>query len=227
MELYYLIKEVGLAKALIPYSPGVFCAIGCLVADFRRDFVQTVNEPLEDVGVDGINDIFSKYAEQGKQDLVASGITFTDIVTRFEAEMHYEGQLHTIKVPFDSLPSSQDAIMEAFNRAYSRRFRDILEGMKTRVVNLRCTVLGIRPKIDLQIGIAQEGRSMEDSIKGVRQVYFDGAFMNTNVYERSKIPRGETIHGPAIIEQRDSVTIVEPGSKIWVDPYYNLILEVQ
>jgi N-methylhydantoinase A len=222
-----LIKEMEMPRALIPYNPGVFCAIGCLNADFRRDFVQTVNKPLDDIGVEGIDRVFREYTERGKQDLINSGIHFSEIANLYELEMQYEGQLHTIRVSFDFLPSSVDAIMEKYNEAYARRFRDTLPGMKTRVVNLRCSTIGIRPKIDLAIGILKGASSLKDATQGHRAVYFDGTFVDTPVYERTKIPAGGIIHGPAIIEQRDSVTVLEPDSKIQVDPYHNLVMEVR
>ena len=222
-----LIKEMDMPNALIPYSPGIFCALGCLVADFRRDFVQTVNKLLDDIGIEGINNIFVQYTERGKQDLISSGIPFTDIVNLYELEMQYEGQLHTIKVSFDSLPSGKDVIMKMYEQAYARRFRDTLSGMQTRVVNLRCSTIGIRPKIDLMMATSEKAGSLKDSIKGRRPVYFDYAFVDTPIYERSRIPIGETIYGPAIIEQRDTTTVLEPDSKIQVDPYSNLIMEVK
>ncbi|MFC2013351.1 hydantoinase/oxoprolinase family protein [Chloroflexota bacterium] len=227
MHVNSLIKEMEMPKAVIPYSPGVFCAIGCLTADFRRDFVQTVNKLLDDIGVKGINDIFTQYAEQGKQDLIDSEIPFTEIVNLYELEMQYEGQLHTIRASFDSLPPSEDAIMEKYNEAYARRFRDTLPGMPTRVVNLRCSTIGIRPRVDLTVDTSGKAAWLKDSVEGTRPVYFDNAFVDTTVYERSRIPIGETIYGPAIIEQRDSVTVLEPDSKIQVDPYDNLVMEVQ
>jgi N-methylhydantoinase A len=42
-----LIKEVGLASALVPRFPGVTSALGCVVADMRHDRVQTVNRLLD------------------------------------------------------------------------------------------------------------------------------------------------------------------------------------
>ena len=220
-----LMKEVGLAKVIIPYVPGVASAIGCLMTDFRRDFVQTVNRPLDEIGLESINDILSKYSEQGKRELIDSGISFTKLVNRFELDMCYEGQLHVIRVPLDSLPSTKEGIEEAFNKAYIRRFFETLTGVKTRVVNLRCAVLGIRPKIDLKIALPDKAFPLTDSVKGTRPVYFDGVFHECAIYERSKMPPGETIYGPAIIEQRDSTVVIEPDSKVWIDPYYHLIME--
>ena len=50
--------------------------------------------------------------------------------------------------------------------------------------------------------------------------------LDTSVYDRSKIQTGETITGPALIEQRDSTTVLEPDSKIEIDEYHNMIMEI-
>jgi N-methylhydantoinase A len=227
MHINALAQEMEIPKAIIPYSPGVFCALGCLAADFRRDFVQTVNQPLDDMGIQGINHILTEYAEAGKKELMDSGVQFTEIVNHYELEMQYEGQLHTIKVFFDHIPSSTEGIVARYEEAYAQRFRDTLPGMKTRVVNLRCSTIGIRPKADLMIHQDKEADSLREAVKETRPVYFNQAFSETSVYERAKIPAGSQIHGPAIIEQRDSLTVLEPESKIRVDRYYNLVMEVK
>jgi N-methylhydantoinase A/oxoprolinase/acetone carboxylase beta subunit len=70
-----------------------------------------------------------------------------------------------------------------------------------------------------------KGGGQAKALKAVRPVYFDGAFVDTPVYDRSKLRAGETIAGPALIEQRDSTTILEPHSKIEIDEYHNMIME--
>jgi N-methylhydantoinase A len=225
MHINALLEETGVPRAIIPYHPGVLCAIGCLSADFRRVFVQTVNRPLRDIGINGIRDVFSLYEGRGKDDLIASEIAFTDIVNVYELEMQYEGQLHTIKVSFDTLPKNEEVISGAFEHAYARRFKYSMPGMETRVVNIRCSTIGIRPKLDLRIDSSGHSQSQRNALKGVRPVYFDGAFVDTPVYDRSKLRSGETIVGPALIEQRDSTTILEPDSKIKIDEYHNMIME--
>jgi N-methylhydantoinase A len=137
MHINALLQETGVPRAIIPYHPGVLCAIGCLSADFRRDFVQTVNRPLRDIGMSGIRDVLTRYESKGKSDLIASEIEFTDILNLYEFEMQYEGQLHTIKISFDTLPMSEKVIRDEFEKAYARRFKYNMPGMETRVVNIR------------------------------------------------------------------------------------------
>lgn len=115
--------------------------------------------------------------------------------------------------------------MEQFNKAYTERFFETLPGVKIRVANLRCTVFGRRPEIDLKVGIPKETFSLKEAIKEVRPAYFEGSFMDCTVYDRAKISAGETILGPAIVEERSSTIVVEPGTRIHVDGYHNLIME--
>lgn len=225
MHVNSLMKEVGLRKAVIPYHPGVASAIGCLITDFRRDFVQTVNKLLDDLELIEINRIWLDQMSRGKDDLVDSKVSFTRIDTIFEAEVCYDGQLHVISVAFTSLPSSKGEIVEQFNKAYTERFFETLPGVKIRVANLRCTVFGRRPEIDLKVGIPKETFSLKEAIKEVRPAYFEGSFMDCTVYDRAKISAGETILGPAIVEERSSTIVVEPGTRIHVDGYHNLIME--
>ena len=225
MHANSLMKEVGLLKTVIPYHPGVASAIGCLITDFRRDFVQTVNKLLDDLELTEINRIWLDQMSRGKDDLIASKVSFTRIDTIFEAEVCYDGQLYVISVAFTSLPSSKEEIVEQFNNAYTKRFFETLPGVKIRAANLRCTVFGRRPEIDLKIGIPKETFSPKEAIKEVRPVYFGGSFMDCTVYDRVKIPAGETIFGPAIVEERSSTIVVEPGTRIHVDSYHNLIME--
>ena len=226
MHVNALLKETGVPKAIIPYNPGVLCAIGCLSADFRRDFVQTVNRPLRDIGINRIRDVLTLYEDKGKGELISSEVAFTDISNVYELEMQYEGQLHTIKVSFDTLPMSEEIILDKFEQAYARRFKNNMPGMETRVVNIRCSTIGIRPKLDLRIDSSKHSQLQNNALKLVKPVFFDDAFLDTPVYDRSKFQTGETITGPALIEQRDSTTVLEPDSKIEIDEYHNMIMEI-
>ena len=48
-------------------------------------------------------------------------------------------------------------------------------------------------------------------------------WLEAPVYERTALPAGFEIPGPAIIEQLDSTTLLVPGSHARVDEHFNLI----
>ena len=60
-----------------------------------------------------------------------------------------------------------------------------------------------------------------------RNVWFGDCFQETPVFDRNALPIGATIEGPAILNQMDSTTVVEPESAVTVDEYGNLIIEVR
>ena len=67
------------------------------------------------------------------------------------------------------------------------------------------------------------GTDPADALKERRDVYFDGAFAQTPVYERSKLAPGAAIDGPAVIEEYDSTALLLPGWNAAVDGDRNLI----
>ena len=226
MHACALMREVGMRWAVVPFHPGVTSALGCLIASFRHDFVQTINQPLEKLDMAEVHKIFSSQVERGRALISGAGLAFEGIVTLFEADMSYDGQTHVLRVPLPSSLLTGQEVAEAFAQAYKRRLFDLLEGVPIRMVNLRSTVLGLRPKIDLKGLGPKEAGGFEAAIRGHRPVYFDGQFVSCPILERSRLACGVSFVGPAIIEQRDATTVIEPGTRVSVDDYYNLIMEL-
>ena len=61
---------------------------------------------------------------------------------------------------------------------------------------------------------------------GSRDVWFDGEWHDTPIFAREVLPLVVTIHGPAIIEQMDSMTLIEPCDKATVDISGNIFISV-
>jgi N-methylhydantoinase A len=55
-------------------------------------------------------------------------------------------------------------------------------------------------------------------------VWFAGQWLDTPVLARHSLLPGATIAGPAIVEQLDTTTVIEPGDTASVDPMGNLIV---
>ena len=226
MHACALMKEVGIGKAVVPFHPGVISALGCLLANFRHDLVQTINQPLEELDMGEVHKVFSSQVERGRAIISQSGVGFERIDTIFEADMSYEGQTHVLRVPLPSSHLTRNDAAKAFFLAYKKKFFDLLEAVPIRMVNLRSTVLGLRPKVDLKGLGPEKAGGFEAAIKGKRPVYFGGQFVSCPIVERSRLATGISFTGPAIIEQRDTTTVIEPGTKVLVDDYYNLVMEL-
>ncbi|WP_374633411.1 hydantoinase/oxoprolinase family protein [Ferrovibrio sp.] len=225
-----LIKEVGLASALVPRFPGVTSALGCVIADMRHDFVRTVNKTLDETDPAILDAAINEAAMEGIGLLDQAGIAFEGRSVSVELDMSYLGQTHTVAVPLPgdfSKPAklSRAGIKAAFEIAYAGAFGRILENIGIRVLNLRVAAIGKRKKFDLSLLAPPRDGSVEAAKRTTRQVWLDGAWHAAGIYRRMELPLGAVIPGPAILEQPDTTILIEPDLVGEVDDFGNIIVK--
>ncbi len=220
-----LMREVGIGSTLVPYYPGITSAIGCLMADARHDFTRTLNKRLDDLDMTAVRAMLDGYVAEGHALLEKEAIKVGQIEALFEADMSYEGQVHAIRttLPPDLSPTRIQAQFEA---AYKREYGRALDNIPVRLVTLRAAIIGLRPRLDLRRFVSGAATSLEAARHEVRQVYFEGRSYDTPVYNRTLLPLGVEFNGPAIIEQADSTTVVEPDMQVRVDDFGNIIVKI-
>ena len=225
-----LIRDVGLKSALIPRYPGINSALGCTIADMRHDFVQTVNGVLGVLDLTYLEKSMLKLAQKGTDLLKNVGVSFGNIKVLCVMDMCYQGQTHTLDVNipanFNEISTDIDSkmILNAFEECYRTVYGHPLDGIPVRILNLRISVLGLRPKFDLTLLAPTDGVTLEDMHTDTRLVWFDGGWHETAIYDRLPLSVGVTVSGPAILEQPDSTIFIEPGLKGKVDRFGNLII---
>jgi len=226
-----LIKDVGLQAALVPRYPGVTSALGCVIADIRHDQVQTVNLTVDALDVEALDRRMVSEAEAARQVVEEAGLQIDRIDLVFELDMHYLGQTHTVSVPLPvtveggTTGISREIVQAAFDRAYQASFSRLLPGLQAKIVNLRTSAIGRRPHFSLKALAPEEGATVGQARRGSRPVWFDGGWHDTAIYARLELPVGAVIEGPAILEQPDATTLVDPDLKARVDDFGNVIVE--
>jgi N-methylhydantoinase A len=220
-----LLRALGLSRVLIPYYPGLTSALGCIMADARHDFLQTINRRVADLDMADVHGVFQQHLTAGQALLQEEGIRIARVAALFQADMAYDGQIHEVRTPLPSSTLSRDELSRAFEASYQAQYGDTLGNRPIKVTTLRTTVIGVRPKTPLLPVTSQAAHSVEAASRGVRPVYMQHAFIDCPVYWREHLPLGASFPGPAIIEQSDTTTLVEPGLVVHVDPHGNLILQ--
>ena len=231
-----MMKEVGVVRGLIPRYPGVTSALGCVIADMRHDFVQTINQPLADLDVARFGARLAQTLKEGEAVLGTAAVSFERTEHLLELDMLYVGQTHTLSVPVPlpgrsttgSKALDRAAIQEAFEARYLATYGKLLEGIAIRVLNMRVSVIGRRPKFDLSLLAPAAGKPGPESTKasqtGTRKLWLDGAWRDAPVYERLSLPVGTRIEGPALFEQSDTTVFLEPRMAADVDRLGNLVI---
>jgi N-methylhydantoinase A len=219
-----LARELAIPRVVVPARPGITNALGCIVADLRHDFVRTVNRPVQAVEAGLVQDILRTQIEAGKTLLTREAVEVEAIVTLHRAEMQFEGQSHLLGVELPTVDVDRDELQRAFEAAYWRRFEVALPEIRAVLVNLHTAVIGRRRRIALDTLLGPASRALADAVTGRRLVWFAEGWRETPIYRREGLPRGAEFTGPAIVEQLDATTVIEPGNSVTVDAWGNLII---
>lgn len=223
-----LARELAVPTVLIPARPGITNALGCLVAELRHDFVRTINTALDALDMDEVHTVFAAQQADGREMIERQKVSLTGIRSQFSVDMQFVGQTHLLRVSLDTAEPSRESLRIRFEQAYMDRFGVELAEVRANLVNINTSVIGEREPLDLStlIDPAERQPAASDALTGARPVYFEGQWVETPVYWRDALPLMVEIDGPAIIEQMDTTTLLEPGDRLSGDADGNLLIEL-
>lgn len=223
-----LAHELGVPRVLVPSRPGITNAIGCVVADLRHDFVNTINRPLDLVDMDEVHAVFARQIKEGERLLAKENVEIRRIKRLFSVDMQFVGQSHLLRVPLEAPTPDRATLRRLFEEVYFRRFHVELAQIKANLVNVNTSVIGERTPLDLSTLIDPAGRksSLKEAKTGQRLVYFYADWHDTSIYWRDRLPAIFHLPGPAVIEQMDTTVLIEPGDVAHGDDEGNIIVTV-
>ena len=223
-----LAKELGIPKVLIPARPGITNALGCVVADLRQDFTKTLNIPLDKLYIENLHSIFDEQEKRGVELIKKQGLELTSISSSFSVDMQFIGQTHILRINLPSSNPDLEYLQKSFEKSYLNRFKVRLPEIKANIVNVNTTVQGHKIPFDISLlnNKLDKRLVLDDAFIEYRKVYFKDKFINTPIYSRDRMPFEFEIKGPAIIEQMDTTTLIEPEDRAFGDNLGNMFIEV-
>ena len=221
-----LARELGIPEVLVPARPGITNALGCIVADLKHDFVRTINRPLNLTDIDEVVGIMKAQRDEGVELIRQEPVSIEEIQVSHSLDMQFVGQTHILQVPLSADRINHEAIQLAFDEAYFARFRVSLPEIRAQIVNVKTTVKGRRPDVNLAGLIDASGRAktLAAAQTGKRLVWFYGGWHETCIFDREALPLHVKITGPAVLEQMDTMVLIEPGDEAVSDKYGNILI---
>jgi N-methylhydantoinase A len=218
-------RNLGMAGVIVPLFPGVQSAMGLLMADVKHDYIRSKMTPLADLRAENINTIFDELADQALEDLEEEGFTREQTRIEYALDMRYAGQGYEITIPANSNLEVVDlqSLRNHFDKQHQQLFGHMAPDESVEVVSYRVVGIGLVPEIEIQ-KFAYSGGTLEDAYREHRDVQFDGEMYNCPVYQREKLDVFLTIHGPVVIDQLDSTTVILPGQTANTDEWKNIII---
>jgi N-methylhydantoinase A len=223
-----LARELGIPTILIPPSPGIASALGLLMTDSKHEFVATRRQRLSDLDPMALEALFADFVRQGEELLAREGVDAVSRRMLRSVDLRYQGQSHELPVMVSAgalTPQHLQSLHEQFHHAHERAYGYAAPEDPIELVNVRLTALGIRPKPRLN-RLPQSQGDITGAMKGERHVWFSetSGFVSCAILDRAMLRWGDSVPGPAVIEELDSTTIVHPGYQAQTDRYGNLLL---
>ena len=230
MLVAQLASELGISSVLVPREPGNFSAWGMLFMDVVYDYSQTFVGDFDEQNIAKYNDIFTKLEAEGVKALQKEGIGRDELAFSRSMDLRYEWQSHYIQVPIPTAMLDKGMLVKisaSFHESHERNFGH-RRPAKIQSVHMRVRAIGklSRPKIkEFDKGLSG---SSAGALEGKRDVYVRGVGpVPYSIFKRSGLTFGNTIEGPAIIEEETSTTLIREGDSLTVDRFGNLLIRVR
>jgi len=218
-----LAEGLGIENIFVPPSPGVFSALGLILADFRHNLIRNVMRRATEVNPQLLEKIFADMEEEAKEILQKEGFTPEQSVLERKLDLRYQGQSYEIMVP---MLKNFEATLNSFHQRHQEIYGYASENEPVEVVNANLVALGLTMKPAFKkAGFAGEA-VLSSALKSKRGVFFESTgWTETPIYSRDALLPGNRIEEPAIIEQYDATIVIQPGWNVVVDEFSNLCLK--
>jgi N-methylhydantoinase A len=187
-------EELEMRRVVVPAAGGVLSALGLVLAERRRDVVESVLLAEEELAAGGLREAVDRLGRRALDELGDPGAEL-----RLTYELRYEGQ--AFELPVDAAAGVDPAdLRRAFDRAHAARYGYADQGARLELVTIRAAAVlpGAEPAPEAA-GPAPE--------RGTRPVLFAGREHEARVVG----PGLAELAGPAVVELEGSTLVVPPG----------------
>ena len=220
-------RELDIPLILIPRESSVFCAAGMLISDLKHDYVRTHATDIDRIDTAEVNALFRDMAATAEATLKSEAVPAGRIEIRYSADLRYIGQFNEVEVPLpeggELTHGSVRDLVDSFHLKHDSLYGYSMADAGVELINLRITARGKTDK-PAQEKYDKSGARTDHALLGSRNAWFDGAFVDTPVYDGLKLVNGNRVNGPAVIVQPTTTIIIPPDFALLCDEYNNYLM---
>ncbi len=214
-------RELNIPVVVVPPSPGVTSAMGCLLVDIRHDLSAMYAALAASCDTSDLESKFQALEAEAAARLRHEGVADENCLLQRTISMRYQGQWRSLSVPIGSGVDALGQAVEVFHQLHEREFAFSQLDQPVEIYQIHLSAVGKIPKptfVPARTLVRDPGAPRE-----IRPVYFGReGWVATPVYERSQLPAGATFRGPVVIDQLDSTTLVPPRTSAEIDEWANI-----
>lgn len=215
-------QELSIPAVIVPPNPGVASALGCLLVNIQHDFAESYIKQASEVDIAELESAFQRLEAEAVSHLTHEGVKEEDMVLERTIDMMYQGQWRSLAIPAPRPVKTLDSLIDIFHQEHEREYNYRRMDAPVSVFRLNLKAVGLVAQAELP---RHEPTGVIPTPVSHREVWFSkfGA-CQTPVYERTDLPAGFKLEGPAVIEQLDSTVVVPPQCHADIDNYLNIII---
>ena len=210
---------LGSDRVIFPVNASVLSAFGTLVSPVRIDLARSMPRSLEGLNEAERDGLLGELRSEGRRVLMAAGVDENSVVFSYGVDARYEGQGNEVTIWVDKGADWTVSMVEVramFEEEYRRIFGLAIPDVSIEVVTWRLAASAESPEVEPSL-IA--GGEVPDGgpVVGRPVVFERGSLpVDTPVYRRDLLVPGTRFDGPAIVEERETTSVIRPGWSVEV-----------
>ena len=226
VHAWAIARELGIDRVLVPKAAPAFSALGVLVADYVVDLLRAYVVPLSQVDIGRVRSLMHELQDEATKELAPTGLAETDVDVGLYAQMCYPGQNFDMSVPVLEGPELDEPALldltERFHDQHEAEHGFAFRNQQPLLRGVRLVTRGRTPKPDHLAEVGSLAHA-DDARTGTRAAYFGEGFVDTPVYDGTRLGAGAEVQGPALVEEPFTVVVV-PRARVRVDESGNYAL---
>jgi N-methylhydantoinase A len=218
-----LARDLGIRRIVVPRLPGVLSAAGLLAAPIEHEITAEFATPISALDLVALREKLSEIDGRAAALMTAEKADADQVTISYFADVCYIGQSYNLEIALH--PDDADAagrLYRDFLEAHDRIYGHSVE-IPAKIVGVRTVHRAGGSEVLAEMRFAVSGGPREIGQRAI-MVAGEPGFVTATVYDRDALPEGFSFTGPAIVQQADTTTLVEPGWSCMVDPAGNLIV---
>lgn len=209
MHACEIAESLEISTVLIPEHAGVLSALGMLLSDARKDYVQTILQSTATLTYAATQEYLEPLIRRAQGELASEGFLAPGIVVQRSLDMRYRGQAYEVNVPFTF------TYKEDFHQQHQQLYGYSNPARETEIVNVRVDAHGITQKHSFPSAETRPYSLAPPAHTGMTQ--FRGRAWDTPFFRREDLRPGMGGVGPAIISGGQATAVITPDFRFDLD----------
>ena len=204
---------------VFPVNASVLSAFGTLVSPVRIDLARSLPRLIDSVDPAERDALLDDLRDEGRRVLLAAGVPEDAIVFRYGVDVRYAGQGNEITIwvgEGDAWPATPEQVNKTFEVEYRNIYGMTIPDVAVEAITWRLSASATTSVVEPDDTLA--AATGPATPKGSRPMVFNrGAdAVHTPVYDRTALGAGATFTGPAVVEERETTSVIRPGWSVEV-----------